>query len=205
MSSTSICEATEQTLKQFDSLDILVNGAGGSIKEATTSEEMEFFDLSLKSMSDGIGLNYFGTVQTCQSVGRVFAERGSGLILNISSIAGITPLTRAITYSDAKAAVNSFTKWLAVHVAKTYSSKIRVNAIAPGFISTDQNRFLLFDRNSGGLTQRGQEILESVPMARLGEPREIVGAALWLVSDHASFVTGTVVSVDGGFTAYCGV
>jgi NAD(P)-dependent dehydrogenase (short-subunit alcohol dehydrogenase family) len=197
--------ATEQTLRQFDSLDILVNGAGGSIKEATTSVELEFFDLSVKAMKDGMGLNYFGTVQTCQSVGHVFAERGSGVILNISSIAGVTPLTRAITYSDAKAAVNSFTKWLAVHMANTYSPKIRVNAVAPGFIMTDQNRFLLFDEKSGQLSQRGQAIIQSVPMARLGEPREIVGAALWLVSDHASFVTGTVISVDGGFTAFSGV
>jgi NAD(P)-dependent dehydrogenase (short-subunit alcohol dehydrogenase family) len=202
---SSIMGATETTIERFGTIDILINGAGGSLKEATTSEEMEFFDLELTTMNTGLLLNYFGTVLCCQSVGRVFAQQNSGVILNISSIAGLTPLTRAITYSDAKAAVNSFTRWLAVHMAAHYSTAIRVNALAPGFILTDQNKFLLQDEARGCLTPRGEKILKSVPMARLGKPQEIVGAALWLVSEQASFVTGAVVPIDGGFTAFGGV
>ena len=201
----SVQAAVGQTIDRLEAIDILVNGAGGSLKEATTSEEREFFDLAPEAMQRGLALNYLGVLLPCQWVGRVFARRKAGVVLNISSIAGLTPLTRAVTYSDAKAAVNSLTRWLAVHMATTYSPAIRVNALAPGFILTEQNRFLLQDEARGCLTQRGQRILESVPMARLGKAEEVVGAALWLVSEHASFVTGAVIPIDGGFTAYGGV
>jgi NAD(P)-dependent dehydrogenase (short-subunit alcohol dehydrogenase family) len=149
--------------------------------------------------------NYMGTVVSSQLVAKEFIKNNSGVIINISSIAGILPLTRAITYSDAKAAVNSFTRWLAVHMAQNYSVNIRVNAIAPGFILTNQNRFLLMDEQSGELTERGRQIFQSVPMARFGKVEEIADAVLWLLSEKASFITGAVIPVDGGYTAFSGV
>lgn len=140
-----------------------------------------------------------------QAVGRIFAGKKSGVILNISSIAGLQPLTCSIAYSNGKAATNNFTQWLSVHMAQNFSPGIRVNAIAPGFMLTEQNRFLLVDVKTGKLTERGKKIINFVPMGRLGDPKEIVGSALWLVSDHASFVTGAIIPVDGGFTAFSGV
>jgi len=152
-----------------------------------------------------LSLNYLSAVIPSQVVGRIFAEKKSGVIINISSIAGILPLTRAISYSDGKAATNSFTRWLAVHMAQEYSPNIRVNAIAPGFMLTEQNRFLLVDEKTGEITERGQQILKNVPMGCYGNPHEVVGAALWLVSDMASFVTGAVIPIDGGYSAFSGV
>lgn len=197
--------ATQNTLAEFGTIDILVNGAGGSRKETTTSPQLEFFELSTQDMMDVIALNYMSAVIPSQVVGRIFVEKKRGVILNISSIAGILPLTRAISYSNAKAATNSFTQWLAVHMAQNYSPNIRVNAIAPGTMLTEQNRFLLVDQQTGQMTERGRQILQQCPMGRYGKPEEVVGAALWLVSDHASFVTGAIIPVDGGFTAFCGV
>jgi NAD(P)-dependent dehydrogenase (short-subunit alcohol dehydrogenase family) len=197
--------ATKETLSRLGSIDILINAAGGSLKDATTSEDLPFFDISLEAMQKGFALNYFSTLLTCQTVGQIFADKGKGVILNISSIAGVQPLSRAISYSDAKAAVNSFTRWLSVHMAEQYSPNIRVNAIAPGFILTEQNRFLLIDEKSGKFTDRGRTIVNIVPMARLGKPNEIDGATLWIVSEQASFITGAVIPIDGGFTASSGV
>jgi len=186
-------------------VDILINGAGGSRKEATTSHELEFFDIKPEVLCEVMHLNYLSAVIPSQEVGRIFAWKKSGVILNISSIAGILPLTRAIAYSNGKAATNSFTRWLAVYMAQNFSPEIRVNSIAPGFVLTQQNRFLLMDEKTGKFTERGRKVLASTPMNRLGEPSEIVGAALWLVSEKASFVTGAVIPVDGGFSAYSGV
>ena len=197
--------ALKETLREYNTIDILINGAGGSRKETTTSPDLEFFDIEQDAMERVISLNYMSAVIPSQAVGRVFAEKRSGVILNISSISGILPLTRTISYSNAKAAVNNFTQWLAVHMAQNYSPKIRVNAIAPGFVLTEQNRFLLVDEKTGKVTERGQQILKNVPMARYGEPLEIANAALWLVSDMASFISGAVIPVDGGFTAFPGV
>lgn len=197
--------ALGETLKAFGTVDILVNGAGGSSPSTTTSPELPFFDLLPEAMTATLNLNYLSAILPCQSVGRLFAEKNRGVILNISSIAGILPLTRSVTYSNAKAAVNNFTQWLAIHMAAEYAPDIRVNAIAPGFVLTQQNRFLLLDPESRKLTPRGEDILRNVPAGRFGEPREIADAACWLVSDQASFVTGAVLPVDGGFTASCGV
>ncbi|HEB29283.1 MAG TPA: SDR family oxidoreductase [Spirochaetes bacterium] len=166
---------------------------------------MDFFNIEPENLNKVMNLNYMSAVIPSQAAGRVFAEKRSGVILNISSIAGISPLTRAIGYSSGKAAMNNFTQWLAVHMAQNYSPEIRVNAIAPGFMLTEQNKFLLIEKDTGKMTERGKKIIGFVPMARLGNPAEITGAALWLVSDQASFVTGAVVPVDGGFTAYSGV
>ena len=202
---TSVAAALGQTIGEYSTVDILVNGAGGSRRETTTSPELSFFDIEPSDMDSVMSINYMSAVVPSQAVGRVFAEKESGVILNISSIAGVCPLTRAIAYSNGKAATNSFTQWLAVHMAKEYSSSIRVNAIAPGFMLTEQNHFLLTDEKTGAITERGQDILRNVPAGRYGNPREIVGAALWLVSEQASFVTGAIVPVDGGFTAFSGV
>lgn len=200
----SVSRALTVTISKFDTVDILVNGAGGSRKETTTSSDLSFFDIESDAMKDVMALNYLGTVIPSQAVGRIFAEKKTGVVLNITSIAGLTPLTRAISYCNGKAAVNSFTRWLAVHMAREYSPGIRVNAVAPGFMLTDQNKFLLIDAK-GQITARGKQIIDAVPMSRYGKPEEIVGAALWLVSDMAGFVTGTVIPVDGGFTASSGV
>jgi len=204
-SKTSIESAYEATLKEFFTVNFLINSAGGSNKSTTTSNELHFSDLHVDDMVHVFLQNYMGTVMASQLVARQFIKNKSGVILNISSIAGILPLTRALSYSDAKAAVNSFTRWLAVHMAQNYSVNIRVNAIAPGFILTNQNRFLLIDADSGELTDRGRQIFRTVPMARFGKVQEIADAALWLLSDRASFVTGAVIPVDGGYTAYSGV
>ena len=130
---------------------------------------------------------------------------GGTAIVNITSIAGGLPLSRALAYTNGKAAANSFTRWLAVHMAMTYAPEIRVNAVAPGFMITEQNRFLMEDVETGRLTERGETVLRNVPMGRFGKPEEIVGATLWLLSDKASFVTGAIVTVDGGFSAFAGV
>jgi NAD(P)-dependent dehydrogenase (short-subunit alcohol dehydrogenase family) len=133
------------------------------------------------------------------------AERKQGVILNVSSVNASRPLTRIAAYSASKAGISNFTQWLAVHLAQEYSPEIRVNAIMPGFFLTEQNRFLLTDKETGGLTARGKKILDHTPMARFGKPEDLTGALLWLLSPASAFVTGVVVPVDGGFTAYSGV
>ena len=198
-------QAGRETLAAFGSIDILVNGAGGSSKEATTSAELPFCDIAAAALMQAMAVNYAGTVIASQVAGRVFVEQKRGVILNIASIGGVRPLTRAVGYSAAKAAVVSFTQWLAVHMAREYSPQIRVNALAPGFVLTDQNRFLLRDEQTGAPTERGRQVVAQVPMARYGQPEDMVGAALWLVSDAASYVTGAVVPVDGGLLASLGV
>ncbi len=202
---TSVQAALRDTLERFGTVDLLVNGAGGSRREATTSPELAFFDIPAEALEGVLRLNYLSAVIPSQEVGRLFAAKKAGVILNISSIAGLRPLSRSISYSNGKAATISFTQWLAVHMAREYSPAIRVNAIAPGFILTEQNRFLLLEEGSGRPTERGRRILQAVPMERLGQPQEIVGAALYLLSDQARFVTGAVLPVDGGFTACAGV
>jgi len=146
-----------------------------------------------------------GTILPCQIFGRGMAERSEGVILNVSSMNTFRPLTRIPAYSAAKAAVSNFTQWLAVHMAQNYSPRIRVNAIAPGFFLTDQNRFLLTDKDSGELTSRGQAVIAHTPMNRFGTPDDLLGATLWLISPAAAFVTGVVVPIDGGFSAFSGV
>ncbi|MDO9542252.1 MAG: SDR family oxidoreductase, partial [Kiritimatiellia bacterium] len=201
----SIEHATQATLAKFKTVDILINGAGGSRREATTAPELSFFNIAHESLMKTVTLNYSSAVLPSQVIGRLFAKQKHGVILNIASIAGIRPLTRAIGYSNGKAALINFTQWLAVHMAQEYSPHIRVNALAPGFVLTEQNRFMLTDEKTGQLTERGRQIISQVPMGRLAKPGEMAGAALWLVSDSASFVTGAVIPVDGGFTAISGV
>lgn len=205
LDSAAVARATQQTVERFGTIDILVNGAGGSRREATTSPDLSFFDIAADPLMKTLALNYASAVIPCQHVGRIFARKKKGVVLNIASIAGMLPLTNAVGYSNGKAAVINFTQWLAVHMAKEYSPDIRVNALAPGFVLTEQNRFLLLDQKTGQPTERARTILRQVPMGRYGEPEEMVGAALWLVSDGASFVTGITVPIDGGLTSFSGV
>lgn len=201
----SVSAALESTLDSLGEATILINGAGGSSKQATTADDLPFFDILPDALARTFALNYSGTVIPCQLVGAHFAKQRQGNILNIASIGGLRPLSRAIGYSNAKAAIVSFTEWLAIHMAREYTPAIRVNALAPGFVLTDQNRFLLIDEQTGKPTARGHSIMDQVPMGRYGRPEEMTGAALWLVSDAATYVTGTVVPVDGGLLASLGV
>jgi NAD(P)-dependent dehydrogenase (short-subunit alcohol dehydrogenase family) len=197
--------AAETVSKEWAPVDILVNAAGGNQPQAITSAERAFFDLPPEALRQVFDLNLQGTVLPCQVFGRQMAERGEGVILNVSSMSAYRPLTRVVAYSAAKAALNNFTQWLAVHMAQTYSPRIRVNAIAPGFFLTQQNRLLLTDEQTGALTPRGQSILAHTPQGRFGSPQDLLGTLLWLLSPASAFVTGIVVPVDGGFSAYSGV
>lgn len=197
--------AKEKTIAELGEIDILINGAGGNKKEATTSEELPFFDLPEDALRFVFDVNLMSAFFTSQVIAKDMAERGHGVIINISSMNAIRPLTKIVAYSAAKAALSNFTQWLAVHMCRNYSENIRVNAIAPGFFLTEQNRFLLTDEETGELTARGKTIIDHTPMARFGKPEDLVGTVMWLISDAAKFVTGTVIPVDGGFSAFSGV
>ena len=201
----SLASVSAAVLKRFGKIDCLINAAGGNKPTATTGPEMKFFDLPTDALRWVFDLNIVGTILPCQVFGKLMAEQGSGTILNISSMNAFRPLTRIPAYSAAKAGVSNFTQWLAVHLAQEYSPRIRVNAIAPGFFLTNQNRFLLTDKETGELTARGKTILSHTPMARFGNPEDLFGAVLWLLSPASAFVTGTVVPIDGGFSAFSGV
>lgn len=201
----SIAAAAQEVVSRLGKLDCLVNGAGGNKPQATTSPDLKFFDLPAEALRWVFDLNVVGTMLPCQAFGKIMADQGYGTIVNISSMNAFRPLTRIPAYSAAKAAVSNFTQWLAVHMAQEYSPKIRVNAVAPGFFLTNQNRFLLTDRDTGSLTARGKSIIAHTPMARFGEPRDLFGSVLWLLSPASEFVTGIVVPIDGGFSAYSGV
>lgn len=201
----SLEAARQAVLERFGRVDILINGAGGNKKQAATSAEQTFFDLPSEAVRWVFDLNCLGTILPCQVFGKIMVEQSQGVILNISSMNAFRPLTRVPAYSAAKAGVSNFTQWLAVHMAQEYSPDIRVNALAPGFFLTEQNRFLLTDQTTGDLTPRGQAIIAHTPMKRFGGPEDLLGAMFWLLSPAAAFVTGTVIPIDGGFAAYSGV
>jgi NAD(P)-dependent dehydrogenase (short-subunit alcohol dehydrogenase family) len=198
-------EGGEAIAVQCNHVDILINGAGGNKKQATTSPDLTFFDLPADAIQWVFDLNFIGALLPSQVFGRLMAEQGHGVVLNVSSMNALRPLTRIPAYSAAKAAVSNFTQWLAVHLAQEYSPRIRVNALAPGFFLTEQNRFLLTDEQTGELTPRGQTIIDHTPMGRFGDPEDLIGTMLWLLAPGAEFVTGIVVPVDGGFSAFSGV
>ncbi len=202
---TALERSQELVTDTFGPIDILINAAGGNHPQATTSDEHTFFDLDSQAVNHVFGTNFTGTFQSCQVFGRGMAEREQGCIVNITSMSAFRPLTRIPAYSAAKAAVANFTQWLAVYMAQEYSPHIRVNGIAPGFILTEQNRYLLIDAQSGALTPRGQSILNHTPAARLGTPEDLLGTLFWLISPASAFVTGVVVPVDGGFSSFSGV
>ena len=197
-------QASETIKTEFGVVDCLVNAAGGNHPWATTTAEVSFFDLPVEALRHVGDLNLLGTLLPCQVFGRDMAERGTGVILNISSMNAFRPLTRIPAYSASKAAVTNFTQWLAVHMAQNYSARIRVNAIAPGFFVGEQNRRLLLNED-GSLTPRGEQIVAHTPQGRFGTPGDLVGTLLWLLSPASAFVTGIVVPVDGGFSAFSGV
>ncbi len=198
--------AARQVRKSFGGLDILINGAGGNAPTATTNDSQDFFALSEEGIRKVFALNVLGTILSSQVFGKVMWEtRKAGVIINISSMNAFRPLTRIPAYSAAKAGVSNFTQWLAVHFAQNYSPQIRVNAIAPGFFVTAQNRFLLLDPKTKKLTPRGQKIMDHTPASRFGAPGDLTSTLLWLISPASEFVNGVVVPVDGGFNAFSGV
>ncbi len=210
---SSLLEAREIIIDKFSKIDILINAAGGNAPGATTKiEQIEsgksddfsdgFFGLDIESFRKVFDLNFIGTLIPTMIFADVMVERGSGVILNISSMNAFKPLTKIPAYSAAKASINNFTQWLAVHFGKT---GVRVNAIAPGFFLTNQNRFLLTDEKTGDLTPRGEKIISSTPVGKFGEPKDLQGALLFLLSDVSAFVNGVVLPVDGGYSAYGGV
>jgi NAD(P)-dependent dehydrogenase (short-subunit alcohol dehydrogenase family) len=201
----SLRQASTTIQEKFGAVHGLVNAAGGNDPRATTSPNLSFFDLPPDALRWVFDLNVLGTILPSQVFGKVMAERGEGVILNVSSMNAFRPLTRIPAYSAAKAGVSNFTQWLAVHMAQVYSPRIRVNALAPGFFLTRQNKFLLIDEQTGDLTPRGKSIIDHTPMARFGQPEDLFGTVLWLLSRASAFVTGIVVPIDGGFSAYSGV
>jgi NAD(P)-dependent dehydrogenase (short-subunit alcohol dehydrogenase family) len=196
--------ALAEIQQAYGTIHMLVNAAGGNSPQATTGADLSFFELPDAALRQVANLNLLGTILPAQVFGRDMAEKGEGIILNISSMSAFRPLTRIAGYSAAKAAVSNFTQWLAVHMAQEYSPRIRVNALAPGFFMTRQNRFLLTDEN-GDLTPRGRQIIDHTPKGRFGVPEDLLGAALWLLSPASAFVTGVVLPIDGGFSAFSGV
>lgn len=201
----SIRDGFDQVLQNFGKVDGLINGAGGNKPDATTTDTKTFFELDSAAIRWVFDLNILGTIMPSQVIGQHMAERKQGVILNVSSMNAFRPLTRIPAYSAAKAGVSNFTQWLAVHMAQEYSPEIRVNAIAPGFLLTDQNRFLLTEEGTGALTARGQKIIAQTPLARFGEPEDLIGTTLWLLSPASRFITGIIVPVDGGFSAFSGI
>jgi NAD(P)-dependent dehydrogenase (short-subunit alcohol dehydrogenase family) len=207
----SLIEARKIINEKLGNIDFLINGAGGNSPKATTqveqitdidSLEKSFFGLELEGFDKVFALNFTGTIIPTMVFAEDMIKKGKGVILNISSMNSFKPLTKIPAYSAAKASINNFTQWLAVHMAKT---GIRVNAIAPGFFLTNQNRFLLTDEKTGEATPRGIKIISSTPVGKYGKPEDLQGSVLFLLSDLSDFITGIILPVDGGYSAYGGV
>ena len=209
----SLENAKKIIVEKFVQVDILINGAGGNSPKATTKDEFitdenidslndTFFGLELEGFQKVFDLNFLGTLLPTMVFAKEMVERKSGVILNVSSMNAFRPLTKIPAYSAAKSSINNFTEWLAVHFAKM---NVRVNAVAPGFFLTNQNRFLLVDENTNELTARGKKIMDNTPMGKFGEIEDLVGGTLFLLSDVSSFITGVVLPIDGGFNIYSGV
>lgn len=209
----SLIQARENIIGQLGTIDFLINGAGGNSPKATTQIEeildkdlngleTSFFGLETEAFDKVFSLNFTGTLIPTMVFAEDMVKRKNGVVLNISSMNSYRPLTKIPAYSAAKASINNFTQWLAVHLAKV---GIRVNAIAPGFFLTQQNRFLLIDEKTGQATPRGNKIIGSTPMGRYGDPEELQGTMLFLLSELSEFITGIVIPVDGGYSAYGGV
>ena len=200
----SLEAARETVLEKYGKIDILVNGAGGNKPQATITKDTDFFHLDLDAFKWVFDLNVTGAVLTTMVFGEVMAKQKSGNVINIASMSSYHPLTNTVAYCGAKAAVANFTEWMSTHFNQNYSNNIRVNAIAPGFLLTNQNRYLLTNED-GSATDRGQRVLAKTPMGRYGEPEEMAGPVMFLCSEAASFVNGAVLPVDGGFSSYWGV
>lgn len=209
----SLIKAKDEIYASFGNIDFLINAAGGNHPTATTKKEFidpddinnlndTFFGLNLDGFRHVFDLNFMGTMLPTMVFAQDMVKAKSGVILNISSMNSFRPLTKIPAYSAAKASINNFTEWLAVHFAKV---GVRVNGIAPGFFITKQNRFLLIDEKTGDLTERGNKVIINTPMGTFGEPEDLQGTAVYLLSDLSRFVTGVTIPVDGGFNAYSGV
>lgn len=200
----SLEAAKAEVLAHFGRIDVLVNGAGGNKQQATISKDLDFFNLDIDAFRWVFDLNVTGAVLTTMVFGQELARQKTGNVINIASMASYHPLTNTVAYCGAKAAVANFTEWMATHFNQNYGKDIRVNAIAPGFLLTNQNRFLM-QTEDGSPTDRGQRVLDKTPMGRYGEPEEMAGPVIWLCSEAASFVNGAVIPVDGGFSAFWGI
>lgn len=196
--------AREKVLSAWGSIDGLVNAAGGNIPGATISPEQDIFEAKIEDTRKAVDLNLFGTVIPTKVFGKVMAEKGRGSIVNISSITAQRPLTRVLGYTLAKTAIDAYTKWMAVELGQRYGDGIRVNSLAPGVFLTEQNRSLLLNED-GSYTDRAQKFVTNTPFHRLGNPEELTGTLIYLLSDASKFVTGETLLVDGGFSAYSGV
>lgn len=200
-----ILKATKDVvLDKYGKVDLLLNAAGGNMPGATIPEDKNIFDLQIDDLDKVTNLNFKGTVLPSMVFGEVMAHQKSGNIINISSMAALQAITRVVGYSAAKAAVSNFTMWMAMEMAQKFEGSVRVNAIAPGFFIGNQNRAVLINPD-GSLTERSKKVIANTPMGRFGETNELNGAVLFLASEAASFVTGVVLPVDGGFSTYSGV
>jgi NAD(P)-dependent dehydrogenase (short-subunit alcohol dehydrogenase family) len=204
LDATDLLAAKEKVLAEFGTLDILINAAGGNLPGAVIMPEQNFFDLKMDEFDKVVALNLTGTVLPTKIFCEEMAKRKKGVIINIASMASLRPITRVVGYSASKAAVDNFTHWLAIEMAKKFGEGIRVNAIAPGFFITEQNRKLLTNPD-GTYTLRGEAAIRQTPFNRFGLPEELIGTLIWLCSDASKFVTGVTVPVDGGFNVFCGV
>lgn len=207
----SLARVREKLFAHVQQIDALINIAGGATPGASAKSEFlkpdtpfedSFFGIDDQAFSTTSDLNFLGSVYPIKVFGELMARQKSGNIINISSMGAIQPLSKSPAYSAGKAAITNFTQWLAVHLSKV---NVRVNAIAPGFILTEQNRFLLFDEKTGELTPRGKRIVDRTPQGKLGNPEDLISTILWLLSDYSSFITGAIIPVDGGFSAYNGI
>jgi NAD(P)-dependent dehydrogenase (short-subunit alcohol dehydrogenase family) len=196
--------ACQQMLTAFGKIDGLVNAAGGNIPNAVVQPNQDVFELNFQALQEVMQLNLMGTVMPTQVFGKAIKKNGSGSIVNISSVVSQLAITKVLGYSLAKSAIDSYTQWFAVELAKRFGDAIRMNSIAPGFFLTEQNKTLLTNTD-GSLTDRGQLVIQNTPFKRFGNPEELVGALIWLLSDASKYVTGSKITVDGGFTVFGGV
>ncbi len=197
-------KARNSIFKKYGRIDILVNAAGGHIPEAVQKPGQQIFDIELKNIRRTMDLNLFGSIYPTLIFAKIMVECGHGSIVNISSMAAERAVSRVLGYSLAKSSVESFTKWMSMELGFINNDRVRINAIAPGFFLTEQNRAILTNED-GTLTDRAEKIIAHTPVGRLGNPEEIVSTLIWLCSDDSKFITGTVVPVDGGFSKFSGV
>ena len=199
-----LIKAKEIVLAKWGRIDGLVNGAGGNVPEAVIAPGSDIFNIDIDGLKKAFDLNLFGTLLPVSVFGDALQASGAGSIINISSMAAQSSITRVLGYSMAKAAIDNYTKWMCVEMAIRFGSSIRINAIAPGFFITEQNRTLLTNAD-GSYTARGESVIRNTPFKRFGNPDELVGALIWLLSDASSFVSGEIICIDGGFHVYSGV
>ncbi|MCD8212413.1 MAG: SDR family oxidoreductase [Oscillospiraceae bacterium] len=204
LDTTKLQELNDYIINKYQHIDILVNAAGGNVPGATIMDDHSIFDMTIPDLHKVIDLNMYGTVYPCLVFGKTMATQKSGNIINISSMATYSVLTRVPGYSMAKTAINIFTQWLATEMALKFSEKIRVNAIAPGFFIGEQNRSALLNPD-GSLTERSHKVIAKTPLRRFGNIDELNAMVITLCSDSASFITGTIIPIDGGFSAFSGV